>query len=242
MRLLVGLLVAGLLAAQAPREPLAFGRQAAWLRPEDVEAIAGAVASYGGRPWLLTGVQRSPANRDGQYQWSVSAYVAPATATPELRRGPLVRVRSSRSTEQLSDATTWTVDPSSIVTWAQVALPGRPFGDVQGEQDENWPLTITGDITDADLLSVVRFLRSRPVLSVPPNLNLGQVPGPVRGIRAPAIRHPALPAVRVGLGLSASCGYEVVLERRGDTWSGGVEGGVGCGDSVSSNPTSPPQR
>jgi hypothetical protein len=123
-----------------------------------------------------------------------------------------------------------------------VALPGRPFEDVQSEEDENRPLTITGDITDADLLSVVRFLRSRPVLSVPPNLTLGQVPGPVRGIRAPAIRHAALPAVRVDLGLSPSCGYEVVLERHGVTWAGGVQPGVTCGDSVSSNPTVPSQR
>ena len=242
MKLLIAIFGAGLLAAQTPREPLTFGRQAPWLRPVDFEAIVRAVSSYGGPPWLLLGVQRSPANRDGEFHWSAAAYVAPTTATPELRRGPLVRVYSGLTREQLADPATWVADQSSVVTWAQVALPGRPFDDVKDEVDENRPLTITGDITDADLLSVVRFLRSRPVLSVPPNLNLGQVPGPVRGIRAPAIRHPLLPAVRVGLGLSSSCGYEVVLERRGDTWTGGVEGGVGCGDSLSSNPTVPPRR
>jgi hypothetical protein len=242
MRLLIGMLVSGLVAAQAPPAPLVFGPQAAWFRPADADGIARAVASYGGRPWLILGVRRSPPRGNGEYQWTAAAYAAPSTATPELRRGALVPVAAAPTTEPLADPESWSADPSSVIAWAQVALPGRTFDDVAGEQDENRPLTITGDITDADLLSAVRFLRSRPAIAVPPGLNLGTVPGPVRGIRAPAVRHPALPAVRVGLGLSASCGYEVVLDRRGATWTGAVEGGVGCGDAVSSNPDIAPQR
>ena len=139
-----------------------------------------------------------------------------------------MRVLAGLTTEPLPDPATWRVDPSAIQTWAQVALPGRTFGDVASEQDENLPLWISGDITDADLLSIVRFLRSRPVISVPSNLRLGQVPGPVRGIRGPAIRHPALPGARVVIGLTAGCSYDILLERRGETWIGEVAGGVGC--------------
>lgn len=242
MRLLIASLVGGLVAAQAPPGPLVFGPQAAWFRPADAEGIARAVAPYGGRPWLIIGVRRSPPQRNGEFRWSAVAYAAPTTATPDLRRGSLVPVSSASTSAQLADPTSWSADPSRVGTWAQVALPGRTFEDVTGEQDENRPLTITGDITDADLLSVVRFLRSRPVIVVPPGLNLGTVPGPVRAIRAPVVKHPALPAVRVGLGLSAGCGYDVVLERRGETWTGAVEGGVGCSGSVASNPDIPPQR
>lgn len=242
MRLLIGMLMGGLVAAQAPAGPLVFGPQAAWFRPADADGIARAVAPYGGRPWLIIGVRRSPPQQKGEFRWSAVAYAAPTTATPELRRGSLVPVSSASTSEPLADPASWSADPARVSTWAQVAMPGRTFEDVTSEQDENRPLTITGDITDADLLSVVRFLRSRPAIVVPPGLNLGTVPGPVRGIRAPAVRHPALPAVRVGLGLSAGCGYEVVLERRGETWTGAVEGGVGCSGSVASNPDIPPQR
>lgn len=35
---------------------------------------------------------------------------------------------------------------------------------------------------------------------------------------------------------------DLVLERREGTWTGAVEGGVGCGDAVSSNPDIAPQR
>lgn len=220
----------GLLAVQVPRgQPLVFGPQAAWLRPVDVDAVGRAVAPYGGAPWLITEVRRSPPRRTGEFQWSAMAYLAPTIATSEFRRGRLVHVSTGLTAEQLADPSTWTADPTTVREWAQVAIPDRAFEDVKNEQDENLPLWISGDLTDADLVSIVVFLRSRPAITVRPGLNLGQVPGPVRGIRAPAIRHPFLPAARVSLGLTGGCGYEVVLERRDSDWIGGeVEGGVGC--------------
>lgn len=54
MRLLIGMLMGGLVAAQAPAGPLVFGPQAAWFRPADAEGIARAVAPYGGRPGART--------------------------------------------------------------------------------------------------------------------------------------------------------------------------------------------
>ena len=237
--------VLGVIHTKLPAQntaPIVFGRQAAWLRPADVESIARAVRSYGGPSWLITDVRRSPPDRNGEFQWSALAYVASTTATAEFRRGALVRVNAGLTTEQLADPARWSADASTVRQWAQVAIPGRPFDDVKGEQDDNLPLTISGDITDADLLSVVRFLRSSPVIAVPPGLNLGQVPGPVRGIRGPAIRHPMLPGVRVVIARSAECSYDIVLERRGETWIGEVQGGVGCASGLTSDPDVPPQR
>lgn len=233
--------MAGVLAAQVPREPLVFGPQAAWLRPIDAAAIARAVAPYGAAPWLVTEVRRSPPQRTGEFEWSALAHVAPTIATSEYRRGPLVRVSTGLSAEQFADPSTWRADPATVRAWAQVAIPDRAFEDVKNEYDDNLPLWIYGDITDADLVSIVRFLRSHPAITVRPGLNLGAVPGPVRGIRAPAIRHPFLPAARVSLGLVGGCSYEVVLERRDSKWIGGeVEGGVGCSDGMTSNPNVTP--
>ena len=137
-----------------------FGRQAESLRQADVEGIGRAVASYGGPPWLITEVRRSVRDRNGEFQWSALAYVAPTVAITEFRRGALVRVSAAPTTEQLADPATWRADGSTVRQWAQVALPGRSFDDVKGEQDENLPLIISGEITDADLLSAVRFLRA----------------------------------------------------------------------------------
>ena len=229
MKLLIAALAAALLAPQAPPPPLVFGPQAATIRPADIEAIARAVAPYGGAPWLLRDFRRTPEMRNGERRWIATAYLAPSSATAELRRGSLVALTTAPTTQNSPDPDTWSIDdPSRILTWAQVALPGRLFDDVTSELDENLPLTITGKITDADLVSSVRFIRSRPSIEKPAGFNRPAVPGPVRGILAPAIMHPALPGVRLTLGLSAGCFYDVVLERQGDGWVGSDQGGVGC--------------
>ena len=229
MKLLSAALVAALLAPQAPGAPLVFGLHATTIRPADIEAITRAVAPYGGAPWLLTEFRRMPETRNGERRWIATAYLAPSTATPELRRGSRVHVTTALTTQNAPEPDTWSIDdPSRILTWAQVALPGRSFDDVKSESDENLPLTITGKITDADLVSSVRFIRSRPSFPRPAGVNRPAVPGPVRGILAPAIMHPALPGVRLTLGLSAGCFYDVVLERRDDGWVGSDQGGVGC--------------
>jgi len=229
MKLLYAALAAGLLAQQAPPPPLVFGPQAAMIRPADIEAIALVVAPYGGSPWLLTGFRRTPETRNGERRWIATAYLVPSTATPELRRGSRVDLTTEPTTQNAPDPNTWRIDdPSRMLTWAQVSLPGRPFDDVKSESDENLPLTITGKITDADLVSSVRYIRSGPSLPRPAGFNLPAVPGPVRAILAPAIMHPALPGVRLTLGLSVGCFYDVVLERRDDGWVGSIQGGVGC--------------
>jgi hypothetical protein len=230
MKLLSAALIGALLALQPPLMPLVFGPRAATIRAADIEAITRAVAPHGGSPWLLTEFWSIPL-RNGEREWVALAYLAPSIATPEFRRGPLVDVTTELTAESAPDPMTWKVDdPTRILTWAQVALPGRSFDDVTGDADENRPLHITGDITDADLVSIVRFVRARPSLPNPNSrLRLPPEPGPVRAILGPAIRHPALPSARVTLGIGAGCFYDVLLERpEGGEWTGSVEGGVGC--------------
>ena len=47
----------------------------------------------------------------------------------------------------------------SNLIWAQVALSGREFDTIQGEQDLNRPFMIASDFDDSELVSLVRFLR-----------------------------------------------------------------------------------
>ena len=239
MKLLIAALAAALLAPQAPPTPLVFGPQAATIRPSDIESITRAVTPYGGAPWLLTDFRSTPSVAGRQ--WRATAYLPPSTATDELRRGSVVYVESERTTQTAPDPTTWKVstlasaglgspgDASAIQSWAQVALPRRPFDDLASELDENLPLIIRGQITDADLVSSVRFLRTRPPLPTPSRgwaaaisdgtssqSILSGFAGPVRGVLAPAFLNPSLPAVRLSIAAGNGCSWSVLLQRR---WS-----------------------
>ena len=217
MKLLCAALTS-LLALQAPSTPLVFGRQAPTIRQTDIDGITRAVTPYGGAPWLLTDFRSTGGGINGERRWGVRAYLAPSTATSELRRGPLVDLTTDLTSQNAPDPGTWKViDPSRILTWAQVALPGRSFDDVKSESDENLPLAIHGLITDEDLVSSVRFLRTRPPIPNPRRLNLQNV-GPVRGILAPAFLNPLLPAVRLSLAPTLGCAWSVLLQRRDGEW------------------------
>ena len=227
MKLLSAALAAALLAPQAPDTPLVFGRQASTIRQADIDGITRAVTPYGGAPWLLTDFHSTPSIAGRQ--WRATAYLPPSTALGELRRGPVVYVETERTTQTAPDPDTWRVstrasvglgspnDASAILSWAQVALPGRSFDDVTSESDENQPLIVRGRISDADLISSVRFLRTRPPFPAPrPGLYLPRgFPGPIRGILAPAILNPVLPAVRISVDGSpgSGCGWSMLLQR-----------------------------
>ena len=73
----------------------------------------------------------------------VEAYLAPTTTTPELRRGTVVSGQLTRS-------------------YAQVAIPGRSFDQIDDEQDINRPFQVIGNFDDAELVSLVQLLRSNP--------------------------------------------------------------------------------
>jgi hypothetical protein len=176
---------------------------------------------------LLTEFRRTPETQNGERQWIATAYLPPSTATPELRRGPGVYLETERTTQIAPNPNTWRVstrasvglgspnDAPAILSWAQVALPGRLFDDIRSESDENLPLTIRGQIIDADLVSSVRFVRSRPAFPEPRPGLIVPTPGPVRGILAPAFLNPSLPAVRLSLERSNhGCLWSVLLQRR----------------------------
>ena len=119
------------------------------LTQQDVAALELALPS-GAKPWLLNG---DPAQFAGLE--NIQAYLSPTTATSTLRRGPVIFV-----TRSISPITEWAVEGSG--TYAQVAIPGREFDQIEGDQDINRPFHVIGNFDDTELVGLVRFVRSNP--------------------------------------------------------------------------------
>jgi hypothetical protein len=119
---------------QSPAPPIRIGDVARQMTEQDVAALESLLPS-GARPWLLIGVR--------WWEKRVEAYLAPTTTTPALRRGTVVSGQLTRS-------------------YAQVAIPGRSFDQIDDEQDINRPFQVIGRFSDEELVSLVQLLRSNP--------------------------------------------------------------------------------
>jgi hypothetical protein len=108
----------------------------------DVAALELALPS-GAKPWLLDGEPVLVANVQ-----SIDAYLPPITVTTSLRRGPILSVmrRTALPTE-------WAARGSG--SYAQVAIAGRNFDQIQGDDDINRPFRVIGRFEDRDLIQLV---------------------------------------------------------------------------------------
>src|SRR5438105_12622397 len=136
--------------------PLRIGLPRA-LTDQDIASVGQALESEG-RPWLLDG---------GPAQFGTAQFIyafLPATfSTPTLRRGTVIFLerRNSRTIFQRPTlADPWDVQRTE--SYAQVAIPGRNFDDIQGDEDVNRPFRIPGKFEDAEIVSLVNFIRSDP--------------------------------------------------------------------------------
>lgn len=133
--------------AQSPATPLRTGDVARTLTEEDVVAVQR-VLPDGQKPWLLNGDPGQIPNRE-----YVEAYLPPTTTTVVLRRGLLIVTG-----RQMTPPGTWSANGS--YPYAQVAVAGRSFNEIQGDQDTNRPFRVIGDFNDAELVGLVDFVRS----------------------------------------------------------------------------------
>jgi hypothetical protein len=103
----------------------------------------------GKKPWLLMGAP-------GQIQViSLNVFLPATTRNSQLRRGPALIASLLRPPAWRLDSQ----DPCCKF-WAQVAIDGRNFDDVQDLNDLNQPFRVIGTFSDAELLSLARILRS----------------------------------------------------------------------------------
>ena len=127
---------------------LRTGDVARQLTDQDVAALESVLPS-GAKPWLLTG-------DPGQLALQcIEAYLSPTTVSSALRRGTVITV-----TRQTRPLTAWTVYTSE--SYAQVAIAGRDFDQIEGDQDLNRPFRVFGSFDNTELIHLVRFLRSNP--------------------------------------------------------------------------------
>src|SRR4029434_74540 len=100
-----------------------------------------------------------------------------------------------------------TAPPARTATYAQVAVVGRDFDDVKGEQDDNRPFVVEGPFDAAALGSLAAF---------------------VRGMGQPIVSVVFMPddSVRVLLRRQAMSFSWLTLRREGPTWTVVQQGGT----------------
>jgi len=141
-------------AQRAVDVPILQGRFAVQLSPQDIANIAR-VLPQGAKPWLLGG---------GDCLFCVAmitAYLPPTTETAELRRGrvlvllpPAGLIKGGMPTPNYP--TFWVVTDTSGL-YAQVPPVGQSFDPAAGARNL---ISIVGDFSDAELLSIVGFVRT----------------------------------------------------------------------------------
>jgi hypothetical protein len=161
MHALATVVLFGLLApvlAQAPAKAARLGDITRQLTDQDVTELERALPT-GEKPWLLIG---EPGRARGL---NVAAFLQPKTATSEIRRGSAIMVRKepNASTWKALDRIDYDEQIGQSTSYAQVALTGRSFDEMQGDQDLNRPFFVTGEFKDSELISLAKYVRSRPV-------------------------------------------------------------------------------
>lgn len=126
----------------------------------DIRAIALTNAAT---PWLITGGQHTNDNVGTAANY-VEVYCAPFTnSIADLRRGTILIAMRNAAVGAASQP--WRVVDRQ--NYAQVALPGRSLDQINGAADSNQPFWVTGQFTDAELISLCKLVRSNPVWAGP---------------------------------------------------------------------------
>ncbi len=181
---------------QSATTPLRTGDVARQLSQEDVAAIERTLPS-GEKPWLLNGER--PQNTFVDY---IEAYLLPITTGSELRRGTVIGIRRQRT-----PPSEWKVERTEV--YAQVAIPGRSFNDIQGDQDVNRPFRVIGHFEDDEIVRLAHFLRSDPPMRGSEHIQ----PWPIL-----SIQRKADDSVQVMLREEYWKGQSVTLRQTGQDW------------------------
>ncbi len=138
-------LLASLVQSATP-VPLRTGDLARQLTEQDIAALE-LVLPPGSTPWLLNGDRAQFGNTQ-----FIQAFLPATVSTLALLRGSVISVQRQKP----SDA--WVVQRTE--SYAQVAVAGRNFDQIQGDQDINRPFRIIGSFDDSELVRLVEDLRS----------------------------------------------------------------------------------
>jgi len=181
-------------------EILRTGNIARQLTEQDVRALERILPSDA-KPWLLDGDPGQIASSQ-----NISAYLPPATTTAVLRRGSVITV----TRRAFSSPTDWTVLLAG--TYAQVAITGRKFDEIRGDDDINRPFLVSGNFDDNELIQIVTIIRSNPN---PGGTVLTAIePLPIRSVAWQGSN-----SVIVTTRRAVMQGQSIILQRMGQNWT-----------------------
>jgi hypothetical protein len=185
-------------ASIAQLAPLRTGDVARQLTEQDVAALE-LVLPAGGRPWLLNGDQVQIPGAE-----YIEAYLPPTNTSRVLRRGTVMIVVRRLAPVRIE----WTVQRTE--SYAQVAVPGRNFGEIEGDQDINRPFRVIGRFDDTELFRLVEFLRSNPPTRLGSNA--------IRSWPILSMNRKADDSVEVLLREAVMQGQSITLRQTGEDW------------------------
>jgi hypothetical protein len=136
--------------------PQILGERARDLSPTDVSDIVALTSKHGSAWFLQVGVNffmRGP-------NLQVAVYLAPDQSSSIIRRGRYVNVYQAASTA--GSGYVWNI-VGHPMAWAQVPPLGGEFSTkLTKPKKHDHPFGVRGDVSDADLISLVAFIRTSP--------------------------------------------------------------------------------
>jgi len=171
IHVVLSVVISLVLAQGLSTPPARIGDAARKLSRQDIVDIERALASAGKaeKPWLLIGGETP------QHDYRVYAYLTHESGTAEFRRTEKVMIYRPAKKQP------WTAYflENGAATYAQVAVPGQTMDTIIADRDISRPFSVTGNLSDAEITSVVRFIRTSP----PTSQYGGRVPTwPIGGI------------------------------------------------------------
>jgi hypothetical protein len=152
---LISLLVTAIACKAVGGSPALIGNVGLQLSEQELVEIARLASTNAVKPWLFESHRSEAADRE-----FVQVFFDPTTATPEIRRGRMALV-SRRLVDSKGTWEAWRLNGRN--DYGQVAIPGREFGNVEGEQDLNRPFAVRGKLANEELVTLVKLVRSSPV-------------------------------------------------------------------------------
>jgi hypothetical protein len=195
--------------------PSAYGRAARLLQARDVADIT---RLSGGRGVLAIEIGWDQVLPEA---WLASVYMAPDSEANGVRRG---RVLDFKTLVEHDRALAWRV-MARDGRYAQVALPGHVFSDQIDGTHLDRPFTLFGQFSDAELASVVAFVRSSPKPPTVAQRN-GEIVSDGLGLdgQEPVMQLKRVNSttVEVWMGRESGAGTHAVLHFRNRAWQLGT--------------------
>ncbi len=153
------LFVAGLsctvaLCSQATTAPLRVGAVSERLSNADIDEISRQAAAQGRSTWLLSG----DTSQTLPERWHIDVFLEPDLTGPSLRRGRVLRLE----TDVVDGISVKWRARLPVANYAQVSRAAGVFSVTLDEMSVERPFIVEGDFSAAELISLVRYLRTSP--------------------------------------------------------------------------------